>query len=48
MIKVTDPALVHSLLQNAADRSRRLQEAVGQFYLENSAMIFIAPYPFQF
>jgi len=42
----TDPAAVHSLLQNAPDRSRRLTEAIDQFFLANSAIIFFAPYTF--
>jgi len=31
MINVTDTAAVHSLLQNAADRSRRLNAAMSVF-----------------
>ena len=33
MIIVTDPAAVHTLLQNAPHRSRRLTEAIDQFFL---------------
>jgi len=48
MINVTDPAAVglHSLLQNAPDRSRRSRETVDQSVLGNSAIIFLTPYPF--
>jgi len=46
MINVTDPAAVRSLLQNAADRSRRLTEATDQFFLENSAIIFLYHHKF--
>ena len=40
-INVTDPAAVHTLLQN--DLDKRLTEAIGQFFLGNSAVIFLAP-----
>jgi len=42
IINVTDPAAIHSLLQNAQDRSRRLMETIYQFLLDNSAIIFLA------
>jgi len=45
-INVTDPAAVHSLLQNTPNRSRQLMETVNQVFIENSAIIYLAPYPF--
>ena len=41
MINVTDPAAVHSLLQNVPDRSRQLTEAIDKIFLGNSAVIFL-------
>jgi len=42
IISVTDPAAVHSLLQNAPERSSRLKEADDQFFLRNSVVTFLA------
>jgi len=40
MIKVTDQAAVHSLLQNAPYCSKRLTEATHPFFLGILAIIF--------
>jgi len=39
MINVMHPASLHSLLQNAPDRSRRLTEAIHQFSLGISPLL---------
>ena len=39
-------AAVHSLLQDGSDSSRRSTEAIDQYFLWNSANIFLAAYPF--
>jgi len=46
IFNVTDPAAVHSFLQNASDSSRRLTEAIDQFRLGNSAISTISFFQF--
>jgi len=45
-INVNDWAAVHSLLQNAPDRSKRSTEALEQLFLENSGITSLAPLSF--